>query len=70
MMTKGNKIFLSYSRSDTHFALKLIQDLKTKEIEVWIDQLNIQSGSRWDKSIEDALYFATLVFPQCLFSKA
>jgi hypothetical protein len=60
-MTKKIKIFFSYSRSDSDFALKLGQDLRDKGVSVWIDQLDIKGGSRWDSSIETALNSATCV---------
>lgn len=48
-------IFVSYSRDDSHFALKLSSDLKGAGVDAWLDQLDIQPGERWDRSIEKAL---------------
>ena len=47
--------FLSYSRSNSEFAVKLAKDLKKSGIDIWIDQLDIEPGSRWDRSIQEAL---------------
>lgn len=54
----GNKpplTFLSYSREDSEFALKLAQDLRSAGLNIWMDQLNIQAGMRWDHRVEKAL---------------
>lgn len=56
--TKGF-IFLSYSRSNSAFALKLASDLKANGVNLWIDQLDIPAGSRWDRSVESALKKST-----------
>ncbi len=47
--------FFSYSREDSDFALKLAGDLKDAGANVWLDQLDIQPGDRWDRTVEDAL---------------
>jgi TIR domain len=49
------KIFFSYSRSDSEFALKLGKDLREKGINIWLDQLDIPPGSTWDIEVENAL---------------
>lgn len=49
------KCFFSYSRTDAEFVLKLAKDLKQKGLDVWLDQIDIQPGSRWDASVEMAL---------------
>lgn len=48
-------IFFSYSRDDTEFVLQLAKNLRQAGANVWLDQLDISPGSRWDKSIQDAL---------------
>lgn len=45
--------FFSYCRADS--ALKLAEDLKTAGANVWIDQLDIEFGTPWDRAVEDAL---------------
>jgi hypothetical protein len=47
--------FFSYSRSDSDFALRLACDLKAAGASVWLDQLDINPGERWDRAVEDAL---------------
>ena len=49
------KIFFSYSRDDSEFVLNLAKELRGDGANVWLDQLDIKPGTRWDKSIEDAL---------------
>jgi hypothetical protein len=50
-----NRTFVSYSRADSEFALKLASDLRAGGADVWLDQLDIAAGSRWDDAVEDAL---------------
>ncbi|WP_207632889.1 toll/interleukin-1 receptor domain-containing protein [Foetidibacter luteolus] len=52
---KNTKLFFSYNRKDSDFALKLANDLIDRDVNVWMDQLHIRAGERWDKSVEDAL---------------
>lgn len=47
--------FFSYARDDSRFALQLAKDLKLSGIPVWLDQLDIPPGQRWDKAVEGAL---------------
>lgn len=47
--------FLSYSRVDQDFALKLAQELRSSGFHVWLDQLDIPKGARWDDEVEKAL---------------
>ena len=47
--------FLSYARDDAEFVLRLAKDLRTGGAGVWIDQLDIAPGQRWDRAVEDAL---------------
>ena len=47
--------FISYSREDSEFALRLAQDLKAAGANVWLDQLDIDAGREWDQAIEVAL---------------
>ena len=50
-----NRTFVSYSRADSEFALKLASDLRANGASIWLDQLDIAPGARWDSAIEDAL---------------
>ena len=47
--------FFSYSRQDSEFVLKLARDLRTAGAEVWLDQIDIDPGERWDSAVEKAL---------------
>lgn len=47
--------FFSYSRDDAQFVLKLASDLRAAGVAVWIDQLDIGAGERWDVAVEQAL---------------
>jgi len=47
--------FISYSRTDAEFALKLGKDLRAAGVNIWIDQLDVSPGARWDNTVEEAL---------------
>ena len=47
--------FISYSRKDKDFALQLGRELKSAGFLVWLDQLDIATGTRWDDAVERAL---------------
>jgi hypothetical protein len=47
--------FLSYARKDAEFVLRLAKDLRAGGAGVWVDQLDIAPGQRWDRAVEDAL---------------
>lgn len=47
--------FFSYARADSQFAQQLARDLKASGAAVWLDQLDIRPGQRWDRAVEDAL---------------
>jgi hypothetical protein len=47
--------FLSYAREDAEFVLRLAKDLRMGGAGVWVDQLDIAPGQRWDRAVEDAL---------------
>lgn len=49
------KIFFSYSRGDSKFALKLATELKNAGIKLWIDQLDLPAGKPWDTEVEKSL---------------
>ncbi len=55
MAIERAKIFISYARSDKDFALKLGKDLRSLGANIWLDQLDIISGERWDDAVEKAL---------------
>lgn len=47
--------FISYARPDAEFALRLANDLRGAGVNVWLDQLDIPPGARWDRAVETAL---------------
>lgn len=51
----SGKTFFSYSRADSEFVLKLAKDLRGAGADIWLDQLDISAGKRWDAEIEQAL---------------
>ena len=51
--------FICYSRANTNFAVRLAKDLKSAGYDVWLDQLDIPTGARWDDEIEKALETCT-----------
>jgi TPR repeat protein len=55
MATEKIAGFFSYSRADSDFVVRLAADLKAAGANVWLDQLDIVPGHRWDRAIEDAL---------------
>jgi translation elongation factor TU len=52
----GEVAFISYSRADSEFVVQLARDLKAANAEIWMDQLDIRPGERWDRAIEGALH--------------
>lgn len=55
MNVKSPHVFFSYSRNDAQFVLNLATDLRSAGINLWIDQLDIVAGDRWDHAVEAAL---------------
>lgn len=56
MATEKQRLtFISYSRADKDFALELAQELRSSGFSIWLDQLDIPTGSRWDDEVEKAL---------------
>ena len=51
--------FISYSRANEGFAIRLAKDLKSAGYDVWLDQLDIPTGARWDDELEIALETCT-----------
>lgn len=52
---QSQSYFLSYSRSDERFALRLAKDLRGRGISMWVDQLDIHPSEHWDRAIERAV---------------
>jgi len=47
--------FLSYSRSDEEFAVRLANDLQALGVAMWVDRFNIRPSEHWDRAIERAI---------------
>ena len=54
-MERDLKVFFSYARADSKFALRLAEDMRSAGVDLWIDQIDIPTGARWDQAVEDAL---------------
>jgi TIR domain len=55
MPAETPRLFVSYSREDEEFALKLATDLRARGTNIWVDQLDIRTGARWDSDVEEGL---------------
>lgn len=51
----AHNVFVSYSRVDSQFVLKLCTELRRDGANLWLDQLDIATGATWDIEIEKAL---------------
>jgi hypothetical protein len=47
--------FLSYSRADEEFAVRLANDLQSLGVAMWVDRFNIRPSEHWDRAIERAI---------------
>ena len=52
---EADSYFLSYSRSDQDFALRLATYVRAQGISLWVDQLDIRPSEHWDRAIERAV---------------
>lgn len=55
MPTEPSTAFVSYSRGDLEFVLRLAQTLRAKGARVWMDKLDIRPGQRWEDEIQAAV---------------
>jgi len=64
--------FISYSHLDRDFAVRLQRALKDSGKEIWVDESDIRSGSRWAEelkgAIEDADSFVFVISPDSVAS--
>lgn len=49
------RTFISYPRKNAEFTLQLAKELKAAGLDIWLDQLDIPAGSRWDDEVQKAL---------------
>jgi DNA-binding beta-propeller fold protein YncE len=65
--------FISYSRKDSEFALRLAKDLRAAGVSVWLDQLNIIPGQLFRQAIEAAVknspYMLVILSPAAVMSQ-
>jgi formylglycine-generating enzyme required for sulfatase activity len=54
-MEELKHFFFSYAREDAEFVLKLAKELRAVGVKLWLDQLDIFGGQRWDYAVEGAL---------------
>lgn len=55
MAINSSTSFISYSRLDSDFALKLAEDLQAGGASIWLDQIELEPGKPWDMEIQRAL---------------
>ena len=48
-------VFISYSRKDSEFVYLLVDELRYKAHEVWLDTNDIRGGTDWAQEIEKAI---------------
>src|SRR5512138_3866951 len=69
---KQRLTFISYSRGDRDFALGLARELRASGFHIWLDQLDIRTGDRWDDEVEKALdqceIFLVILTPRSISS--
>jgi len=53
--------FVSYSREDVEFALRLARELKATGQKVWMDKLDLRPGQRWENEVDTALHSCSRV---------
>jgi hypothetical protein len=65
-------VFVSYSRRDQEFVLRLVRDLEDRKALAWIDQGDIQGGEQWRQSIavgvQSCKVFVLVVSPDSIKS--
>jgi hypothetical protein len=47
--------FVSYSRRDREFVLRIDGDLRAAGSQIWVDQIDIRPGDHWDRAVEGAV---------------
>jgi hypothetical protein len=55
LATEPYTCFLSYSRADENFAVRLANDLRALGVAMWVDRFNIRPSEHWDRAIERAI---------------
>ncbi len=52
---EASKTFIGYAREDAEFTMRLAKDLRHAGVNIWVDQLDIAIGERWEHAIETAI---------------
>lgn len=68
-MSDRIKVFLSYAREDQSYAIKLFEELKNRNIDVWFDKESLLPGQKWEIEIRKAIH-ASRYFIAILSSKS
>lgn len=55
MPSEKPRIFFCYARTDSEFVLRLAKHLRSTGASIWIDQLDVPAGQRWDRVTQQAL---------------
>lgn len=56
-------VFISHSRQNASAALKLCNELNHRNVETWLDVLDLESGAKWEERVSDAIRTAeALIF--------
>ncbi|MEV5967309.1 toll/interleukin-1 receptor domain-containing protein [Kribbella sp. NPDC051952] len=65
-------LFIAYSRRNTRFVNRLVEDLKSHHIDVWLDTIELEVGDLFNLKIEEAIensrYFCLAISPGALAS--
>jgi TIR domain len=51
----ADTFFISYSRRDQEFVLRLARDMRAAGSQIWVDQIDIRPSDRWDRAVEEAV---------------
>ena len=51
----NEQVFISYSRKDTDWALRIKNTLESNGVSCWMDKSGINAGERYTRSIIDAI---------------
>ncbi|MEO8395966.1 MAG: protein kinase, partial [Chloroflexota bacterium] len=55
-------VFISYTDADSEFVQRLVYDLKSEGIPVWVDKRGVKAGTRnWENAIREAIQSASAV---------
>jgi len=50
-----SQVFVSYSRDDSQFVRRLVDDLTNRGVDIWLDVRDILASERWDSEVQEAL---------------